>query len=258
MKLKKLHPFGIQITSDNSQKSLLSVSGKAIHAFMTKHKFILFKNFSIPTKTALAQFSKNLGPLLSWEFGHIMEMKPNPFTKNYLFTQGAVPFHLDGAFYQAPHYLIFHCVAAPETGCGGETIFCNTEMLYRDATATEKMHWKKLSLTYRTEKLAHYGGNVSVPLIYQHPVTRKKTIRFAEPVSKEMLNPVSVHVNELDEPQSNYFIGEFSKKCYQDAYCYTHLWQENDILIADNFSLLHARTAFTKASQRHLRRIQVL
>ena len=48
------------------------------------------------------------------------------------------------------------------------------------------------------------------------------------------------------------------KKMYQDEYCYKHNWQDNELIIADNFSLLHGRLKFNNSSWRHIRRAQVL
>ena len=39
---------------------------------------------------------------------------------------------------------------------------------------------------------------------------------------------------------------------------YAHEWQEGDVVVADNFSLLHGREAFETKAPRHLRRVHVL
>ncbi|MEM6730499.1 MAG: TauD/TfdA family dioxygenase, partial [Myxococcota bacterium] len=39
---------------------------------------------------------------------------------------------------------------------------------------------------------------------------------------------------------------------------YAHQWQTGDVVIADNFTLLHGREAFTSRAPRHLQRVHVL
>jgi alpha-ketoglutarate-dependent taurine dioxygenase len=45
---------------------------------------------------------------------------------------------------------------------------------------------------------------------------------------------------------------------HRPEYCYDHAWQAGDIVIADNFSLIHGRNAFTAPTNRHLQRVEVI
>ena len=40
--------------------------------------------------------------------------------------------------------------------------------------------------------------------------------------------------------------------------CYAHRWQTGDVVIADNFTLLHGRRAFEHGTVRDIRRVNVL
>ena len=258
LKINPLVPFGVEIISDSEDVILDTLSPKDIVDLLNQYKMVLFRGFYAPNKDELSEFSKSIGPLLEWEFGHVMEMKSQDDAKNYLFTQGHVPFHWDGAFYQAPRYLVFHCIDAPDTNAGGETLFCNTTALWESVSDDEKNEWKKITIYYETEKLAHYGGKISVPMVQKHPQTDEAILRFAEPVPTTMLNPVSVTVADFPLHDSDAFINDLALRCYQPDNCYTHTWSDNDLLLVDNFSLIHARHSFTKSSKRHLRRIQIL
>lgn len=157
-----------------------------------------------------------------------------------------------------PRYLLFHCIEAPLADTGGETLFTDTHALWHHTPKHIKAEWKEYSLTYETEKLAHYGGKISIPLVQTHPDTLQLILRFAEPVPAPMLNPVSVSVNKQALTASDSIIRDLTERCYNGLYCYEHSWQKNDIVIADNLALIHGRNAFKSFSPRHLRRIQIL
>ena len=40
--------------------------------------------------------------------------------------------------------------------------------------------------------------------------------------------------------------------------CYAHFWQAGDVVVADNYTLLHGREAYAGGCGRHLRRVHVL
>jgi alpha-ketoglutarate-dependent taurine dioxygenase len=222
------------------------------------HMISISRNVEFRDKEALLSYAKRMGSLLEWDFGSVMEMRVHEEPKNYLFTHGSVPFHWDGAFHKEPHYLLFYCIEAPLPECGGETIFSNTTLVWEDATEQEKAEWRNIKITYKTEKLAHYGGKITVPLVQEHPFSKETIIRFAEPVGEDNLNPVSISIDGYSLDETNRFIKKMADKFYDAKYCYTHTWDKNDLLIVDNFTFIHGRKAFTNFSPRHLRRIQIL
>ncbi|VVC77155.1 (S)-phenoxypropionate/alpha-ketoglutarate-dioxygenase [Aquicella siphonis] len=256
--ISQLKPFGLDIFSGEGSPLQQVLSGSELCELVKKYHLVVFRKSKLENINTMIDYAKSMGNLLEWEFGTVMEMQEHVNPKNYLFTNGHVPFHWDGAFHKVPRYLLFYCVQAPLPGCGGETIFTNTQNIYASASREERHEWESLALTYHTEKLAHYGGCISVPLVDYHPDDGQKILRFAEPVPDTMLNPVHVSVNQLDAAESSRFIEEMSRRCHLDSNCYTHQWCEDDFLIADNYTLLHARRPYIKEAPRHLRRIQVV
>jgi alpha-ketoglutarate-dependent taurine dioxygenase len=256
--LEPLQPFGIKITPKESLSLTSTITQEFIEKLIKEHSVVLFRDFEAPDKETLVNYAKNMGPLLEWEFGNVMEMHAQEQPKNYLFTEGPVPFHWDGAFHKTPRYLLFQCIEAPLPNCGGETIFSNTNKIWENSTEAEKKEWKNMTLTYKTEKLAHYGGTITVPLVQTHPEREMTILRFAEPVPSTMLNPVDVSIEGLNLKEQELFLNQMASKCYSEKNCYSHTWKENDFLIADNHALIHGRNAFQEFSPRHLRRIQVL
>ena len=197
----------------------------------------------------MINFSESLGEILEWDFGKVMDVKTDPGKENYLFSEEAVPFHWDGAFYKEPSYLIFNCMNHCQTD-NGRTLFTNTEKILESLTDEEYTAWKNIKLEYTTEKKAHYGGKFETYFI-----TRDYRLRYAEPVQTKH-NPISLKVSGCDDSES--FIQAMQKKLYQDTFCYRHTWQPGDLLVANNHTLVHGREALQINSPRHIRRIQVL
>lgn len=225
---------------------------------VTREKLVLLRGLTALDRDNLLEYCQSQARLLSWDFGPVMEMRVDKNTKNYLFTDGDVPLHWDGAFYQEPRFLLFHCLQAPEPDTGGETLFVDTEQVWLDADHVDKAHWETCQLTFATEKLAHYGGQFTRDLVNRHPDTGRPMLRFAEPVGENHLNPVTVSVVNKTALESSTILARLSARMRLPQYCYQHQWQAGDYLIADNFSLLHGRHAFSENTPRHLRRIQIL
>lgn len=225
---------------------------------VTQHKIVLLRGFKPLERDALLNYCQSEAQLLSWDFGPVMEMKVAQKPKNYLFTEGDVPLHWDGAFHQEPRFLLFNCLGAPTGGSGGETVFVNTESVWHAASETQKKEWQHYSLSFHTEKLAHYGGSITRNLINIHPDTKQIILRFAEPVGEDYLNPVHVKVIGKSDEESNAILSSLSQDMRMPQHLYQHEWQQDDFLLADNFSLLHGRNSFHRHSPRHLRRIQIL
>lgn len=240
------------------QDTLDTLSLDSLLKVVTSRKLVIIRGLAAITRDDLLDFCQSQARLLSWDFGPVMEMKVEEEAKNYLFTSGDVPLHWDGAFYQEPRFLLFNCLQAPAFGTGGETLFVNTEMVWQNSDEALKQKWRYYTLTYQTEKLAHYGGAITRPMVNNHPDTGNVILRFAEPVGEDYLNPVQVRVQGKSDNESTAILQEISCLMRQPRFIYQHQWLPGDVLIADNFSLLHGRNAFHQHSARHLRRIQIL
>lgn len=191
--------------------------------------------------------------LLHWDFGPLMTMSYDREARNYLFSDEAVPFHWDGAFFREPKELLFYCTQSE--GEGGETLFVNTEKIWEDLSSEERKLCLNVKLTYRTRKLAHYGGEINVPLVQTHPVSGKTILRMAEKVETE-LNPVELTISGVRNAEQ--FYNEMIKKLYDPRYLYEHRWEKGDLIICDNFTFLHGRRSLGANRKRTFKRIQIL
>jgi len=202
---------------------------------------------SIPNDDDLLEIAKNFGDqFLAWEFGTIMRMGFNKNAQNYLFSNEAVPFHWDGAFYKEPRYLLFFCDESH--GQGGETLFTDTTKMLFDF---DQQELASVTMTFETEKLAHYGGKITVPLLQSHPEKEYRILRFAESVESQK-NPVTLFMSGNSE-------GLYAR-LKQSAYKHSmaHSWQKGDLLVVDNYRFIHGRKALLNNLERRFRRIQIL
>ena len=61
----------------------------------------------------------------------------------------------------------------------------------------------------------------------------------------------------IEPDQVRAFEQDLQARLHDPRFYYGHAWQQNDVVIADNFSLLHGREAFTARSARHLQRVHI-
>jgi alpha-ketoglutarate-dependent taurine dioxygenase len=195
-------------------------------------------------------------PLLHWGFGPVMDLRPDDDAANYLFSREPVPFHWDGVFFVVPHVLVFQCLEAPADGAGGETLFCRAEKLCAAMPSELRARWADARITYTTEKVAHYGGEVTIPLFSTHPRKGTPVVRFAEAVHTSK-NPVTTRVSGVSAEEAARLVEYMTAQIYADEFCHVHQWRAGDLVLADNHSLLHGRRGFTQHAKRHIRRVQI-
>jgi alpha-ketoglutarate-dependent taurine dioxygenase len=256
-----LEPFGLHVEADRPGRGLHGLPVAEVRDLARREGVLVLRGFAPLSRDDLAGYASTWGEILTWDFGAVLELVVQAEPKNHLFTNGRAPVHWDGAFARAvPSFLLFQCLRAPLPGTGGETLFCHTSRLWDDATAEQRDRWGRLVLTYVTEKVAHYGGRITVPLAARHPVTGRPTLRYAEPPREgpAVLNPLVLEAPGLSAAELAALLDEVNAAVYDPRHCYAHAWQEGDFLVADNHLLLHGRRAFRSHSPRHLQRVQIL
>src|SRR6185312_7833569 len=120
---------------------------------------IVFRGYDNLPKQELALFGQRLGKPLQWVFGAINDLKVKPDAENYIFTDHDVPMHWDGAFAgKIPHIILFQCIIAPRKEDMGGTTFADSQSILQHASPDKIKEWEKISVTYTTKKIVHYGG----------------------------------------------------------------------------------------------------
>ena len=256
-KEEQLNPFGLVVHSNDPGQNVSTVTTAYLKDQIENHRVVVLRGFAPLIGDAFPQFCKDFGTILEWDFGAVNDLRVKAETRNYLYTNHDVPFHWDGAFVsRAPHYIIFHCDVAPTAGSGGETLFCDTTRLLAHASAEELELWERIVITYTTEKIVHYGGTFTSPIVDQHPLNGRPVLRYAEPVVD--LNPVELVIRGLAGMDQQEFIEDMRQRLNDDRCCYSHSWVTGDLVIADNYTLLHGRRTFASGAERHIRRVNVV
>jgi alpha-ketoglutarate-dependent taurine dioxygenase len=258
---QRIAPFGLVVEAAPGRRDLLQTAMPPLRELVNEHRLVVLRGFDPLDRDGLVAFASSWGRLLEWNFGTVLELVEHDRPANYLFTSGSVPFHWDGAFAQETPWLqVFQCLQAPRPGTGGETLFADTTRIWQDASTAQRARWEQTALTYATDKVAHYGGRITAPLVAVHPATGERIVRFAEPPNETTadLNPLAVEAPGLSAGQLDELIRELCGLLYDPRYCYAHPWEQGDFVVADNHALLHGRKAYLAHSPRHLRRIHVL
>lgn len=257
MRLEQLSPFGLVIRADVPDTDIYTVSVSLVQELIEEHRVLTFRDFAPLEGNAFPEFCEKFGGILEWDFGAVNDLVVHDDARNYLYTNHAVPFHWDGAFVEtAPHYIFFHCDLAPEPGSGGETLFCDTTRVLAHASSEQRKLWEQIVITYSTEKIVHYGGTFTSPMIAKHPINQTLVLRYAEPVVD--LNPVTLAIEGIPDKDRSEFIEDMSRRLRDARCCYSHQWLAGDVVIADNHTLLHARQAFRPGASRHIRRVNIV
>ncbi|MBL8815718.1 MAG: TauD/TfdA family dioxygenase [Planctomyces sp.] len=258
-----LSPAGLLLEFHPDSNLAFDQLSECILAELVKqYGLIVFRGLPpIPEKTAFSDSCGRFGDLLEWSFGTVFEVVEHSEPGNYLFTSGSVPWHWDGAFAaQVPWLQCFQCREAPLEDAGGETLFCDTNAAWNSLSPETQDRWREIRIEYFTDKVAHYGGTIESPLISQHPLTGRTTIRFAEPANSTTvpLNTPTLRVHGLSAAATETLVEELRRTLYDPALVYAHRWVQGDFLIADNHLLLHGRSPYQQGQPRRLWRVHVV
>jgi alpha-ketoglutarate-dependent taurine dioxygenase len=253
-----LRPFGRVVTAAGAD--LRDIAPATLEEWTVASKVLVLRGVPLLDTEDLVAYGESWGEVLRWDFGAVLDLVIEEDPKNYLFSRGDVPFHWDGAFAHAtPRFFLFQCVRASKVGGGGETVFSDTTEVVRRAGEDLARRWASTEISYRTEKLRHYGGETVAPLLGRHSVTGETIVRYNEPLDPgSYLNPVWATVNGMSEEDAKPFLADLSERLHDPEVCYAHEWRDGDIVVVDNQALLHGRNAFRDDSSRHLQRIQIL
>ena len=255
-----LRPFGQLVTAAGKQMSLADVVIDTLLEAVSAAKVVVLRGYRLLDPAELEAYCRMAGEILQWNFGAVLDLDVRDDPQNYLFDAGDVPFHWDGAFAdKVPRFFLFQCVQGSPAGAGGETVCCDTTAVYREAPEELRALWHRTTVSYRTDKLAHYGGLLTAPLLSSHPTTGETTIRYAEPLDPARYrNPLFLTLDGISPEEAVLVMDDLRTRLHDPRYCYSHSWQTGDIVLVENHALLHGRNGFTGSTERHLQRIPII
>ncbi len=261
-KITPLRPFGLLLEPKEALNNLGDLDVKHLRDLINHEHLIVLRGFqTFQNAEAFSKYCERWGEISIWPFGKVLELIEQDNPEDHIFDNNYVPLHWDGMYRrQIPEFQIFHCVEAPLSGQGGRTTFSNTILALKYAPSESKKLWSKVTGIYQ-RKMEFYNSKTVSPIINKHPYKDFSVIRYNEPPSEEkgrFVNPPVLEFTgvSLEELESFHF--SLKQALYAPRNFYAHEWQAGDVVIADNFSLLHGREEFIAKSPRHLQRVHVL
>jgi L-tyrosine isonitrile desaturase/decarboxylase len=262
VKITPMNTFGVVVEPTRSEDDVQNLDIGMLKDLFDRHQLIVLRGFrTFETAEDFANYCEHCGQISVWPFGKVLELVEQDNPEDHIFDSNYVPLHWDGMYRpQIPEFQIFHCVQAPLSGKGGRTTFSNTALALKHAPSQLRSLWSKVTGVYQ-RKMEFYDSRTVSPIVTRHPQKDYSVIRYNEPPIKEksdFLNPPIIEFSGLAAGEEQEFHQTLQKALYAPTNFYAHEWRSGDIVIADNFTLLHGREAFESKSPRHLRRVHVL
>jgi alpha-ketoglutarate-dependent taurine dioxygenase len=238
------------------------VDVRLLRELVWSERLIVLRGFrTFACSEEFSAYCERWGEISVWPFGKVLELIERNNPEDHIFDHNYVPLHWDGMYRpQVPEFQLFHCVQAPRPGQGGRTTFSNTALALEQAPARTRLFWERVIGHYQ-RKMEFYDSKTVAPIVGSHPLRDFSVIRYNEPPREgfgALVNPPTLEFTGIDKDEHIALHRSLRDALYAPSCFYAHEWQEGDLVVADNFSLLHGREAFESKAPRHLRRVHVL
>jgi taurine dioxygenase len=172
---------------------------------------------------------------------------------------GEMQFHTDQCHQERPAMAsILYAIEVP--AAGGNTLFANGYLAYEtlaeeikrriDGRKALNAYDYDNAATGRGRRLAAGVPSYAHPVVRTHPATGRKALY----VNRLM----TVRIEGLPEAESEELLELLFAHQEQVELIYEHVWRPGDLVMWDNRCTLHARTDFSPAERRLMRRVTIL
>ena len=153
-----------------------------------------------------------------------------------------------------PTYSILHQEIVPTDG-GGDTMFLSCSKAYEELSDTMKDYLRGKTVTHRGGKSFDAEGagkrpEVVHPAVTVHPESGRKAIY----VNRLM----TLRIEDMDPQESEDILQMLFDHIEQPAFVWGQKWKAGDVILWDNRCTVHARTDFSAAERRLMRRVTIL
>lgn len=240
---------------------------------LNQHLVLIFPQIGISDEAQVA-FSNGLGAMrasslpsnpesASQKLG-IYPVSLDPTKAKYTdYVKSNENWHLDGTtFGKPPKATNLKCEVPPSSG--GDTGFANLYAAYADLPATKKTQLDGLKVIHSAaaanqrchdnpseEDVARWneqGPPTEQPLVWQQNDGRTSLV----------IGSTASHIVGMEPATSEALLQELVAWCTQDKYCYRHQWQQGDMVIFNNYGLLHKSYPYTVDSGRLMHRTVIM
>ncbi|MEV4502506.1 TauD/TfdA dioxygenase family protein [Streptomyces klenkii] len=255
-------PFGLAIRTAEPGLRVEDIPVAPLRSLVRAHHVVLLRGFAaFDGPDALSAYCERWGEPSVWPFGTVLELVEKEQPEDHIFDSSYMPMHWDGMYReQIPEFQVFQCVLAPGEGNGGETTFSHTTAVLERTDPATVARWSRVTGTYH-RAMEFYDSVTVSPVVTAHPVHGAPVIRYNEPTAAGdagFVNHPDLRFTGLPDDEIAEVHRSLRAALYDPAHLYAHAWQSGDLVVTDNYTLLHGRNAFTSGAPRHLRRVQVL
>lgn len=229
--------------------------------------FVVLKDIHFSQKDELVEFCELYGEIYQWDFGPVHVVKPDEKPDGFVHSTEKIPLHWDLSMLPLTHakvasnemfaarMFMLYCKKAPEKG-GGQTTIVDSRMTLKIAGPKKIERWKKTRVTYST-KMTYFGGVPrTYPLVFKHPDKDDLILRYQEgsdsDLQKFILSSDEIEASELED-----IIRDVNGIAYDERCMVPYEWEENDLILVDNYYTLHGRLPMTSTT-RELWRVQIV
>lgn len=269
-----LYPCGLVVTPKHPHLHypLWSVDMQKVRKLAEVCSPVILRGFqhTRDRRTFIAK-AHDLGTILPWKTGVIQEVKyegnNDPKSSNTVSSE-AMPMHYDGIFKMkeedapvtgmvrevsdVPRFQYFACQAAAKPGSGA-TLFASSDLLVRylpKEWTIDRLSNIRWSCTSEGYFPCHLDD---LPLIVSHPATGQPCLRWHQAWPQWRTASGAVEVRIQNEPSS--LVNLIDELMYDRRVCLRFEWQEGDVVVSDNFTMMHTREGSDSKEERELWRI---
>ncbi len=171
---------------------------------------------------------------------------------------GEMHFHTDQCHQETPcAATMLYSIEVPSEG--GNTLFANSYSAYETLPddVRKKIDAKRAINAYDYDNAGtHRGTQISAdvphaihPIVRTHPVSGRKALY----VNRLM----TVAIEGMNPAESEELLNFLFDHQEQSKFIYEHVWRPNDVIMWDNRCTLHARSDFSAAERRLMRRVTI-
>lgn len=232
---------GVDLKYDISPEVLEKIKSDVI-----KHRLLVFKDQGIIEGKRQVQISQWFGSVISTFYRHPKSPDLDVFRVSNVESEGCrnvgrTGWHIDGSFLDAPYsYSLYHIISVPHKG---DTVFAPLTELIENLGCEKRRRWERLwMVSDRRECVVH-------PLIYSHPISKKKILCFHLGMTEAFIwDYGKEHERLTSSSETMSIINEIHHEFVKNnkAIQYSHKWEAGDFIISDNLALGHEASPETQ------------
>lgn len=245
--------FGAEVLQCDVSQPLGSPEKRAILDALYEYLVLVFRKQTLGLAAQVA-FTECIGELeVAWDSSNTnpddvrVQVVSNAGRSNVTYRTSSQYWHTDRSFVEAPSMAtILHMIKRPPYG--GNTLYADMRSAYAVLSEELRVRIEKLfachSFAYRfldirsrrisrqqaEQEVSRYP-DVLHPLVRTHPITKRKALYMSELCVKEIAG--------VGNTESSQLLKELYNHSLQPRFIYEHKWQDGDLLVWDNPSLMH-------------------